>query len=119
MKFFNQGEIWEIGPFQLENLLMNEGNFLYLNLSKNVSFDSNLEKEALALLSTSKYIKLEDLEKVVSNELPYLEHPVVLVCEKGQRSRQAARRLAKLKYTNVYVLSGGIKALTEYFAPSK
>lgn len=118
MKLFDRQEVWEIGPFQLENLLMNEGKFLYFYLGSTPPA-KDAGEAVLGVLSACENLPIKEVEKVVGQRASNLEHPVILVCENGDRSRKAARRLAKLKYTNVYVVAGGVESLVRYFADSE
>jgi rhodanese-related sulfurtransferase len=116
MKWFQRAEVWEIGPFQLENLMANRGGHLLFDLSK---VDSASEAEAVAALLADRIaVDFGNLETTVADKVTDLGHPVILICEKGEDSTRAARRLMALNYTNVYVVSGGFEALRAYFAES-
>ncbi len=93
----------KIGEFQFENLLKNPIAFLLLDLrpsdikpniskAQKVSFDLVLE-----------FVKTHSHEK---------DQPIVLVCETGTQSEEAAKLLSVEGYINVVVLEGGTRSLS-------
>ncbi|MCC7403890.1 MAG: hypothetical protein IT288_05775 [Bdellovibrionales bacterium] len=116
MKWFQQAQVWEIGPFQLENIVVNRGGYLLFDLSKTNS--SNEAAEVAELLADRIAVNLADLESAVAGKVTDSGHPMILICDQGKESTRAARRLMALNYTNVYVVTGGLEAVRAYFAES-
>ncbi|MCB0365715.1 MAG: rhodanese-like domain-containing protein [Bdellovibrionaceae bacterium] len=114
MKLFGRSEVWEIGPFQLENILTNIPVFWFFDLSKSPLGEGVLEMMG-EVLSPCVKIRPEGVLEELKRKGASLEQPVVLICEDGKRSRKVALRLTKSKYLNVYVVAGGKQALAEYF----
>jgi rhodanese-related sulfurtransferase len=50
------------------------------------------------------------LDEDLSKKLKKMDQPLVVVCDGGQKSRAAAKKLKTKGYTNVFVLSGGLHA---------
>jgi rhodanese-related sulfurtransferase len=100
----------KIGQYQLENLLRQRIPFLYLDLRK----PDVRASEAVGhfLLSASVAVEPDKvLDYVLSLGLA-ISHPIVMICETGLKSMDAALELEKNSFVNVYVIEGGTKSLT-------
>ncbi len=53
-----------------------------------------------------------EIRNSINNILKNKEQEIVLYCETGARSKQAYKRLLKMKYKNVYNLYGGLEKWT-------
>jgi rhodanese-related sulfurtransferase len=99
-----------VGQFQLEGLLRNRVGFVYLDLREPKTRES--EFNGHALLFGSQSVQPEKvLEHVRALNLPN-HAPIVLICENGSKSLEAARELEENGYINVVVIDGGVKGLS-------
>jgi DHA1 family tetracycline resistance protein-like MFS transporter len=92
----------KIGSYQFNNLITNPVNFLLLDLraeNKNPT------------LAKSQKTNLEEIKKVVSERLPEKDSAIVIICENGKKSEQAAMILSSEGYINVVILDGGTQSL--------
>jgi rhodanese-related sulfurtransferase len=64
-------------------------------------------------------IALGNLARKAPEKLPAKDKPVYLICASGHRSRNGAKTLLKLGYTDVYSVSGGIQAWLKAGLPVK
>lgn len=103
---FGSSDIFEIGEFQLENLVSQPLQFTFFDLSV-----KSLSPRAQQLFEKAQKI----LENQVTQSLEELqvpkEAPIVLVCDKGKVSLKWAKKLEQMGYTNVYVLKGGAQGI--------
>ena len=101
---------FSIDVFQLENLINNKLSFLFFNLSSTFSVDgygnfvSSILKSSQASTQTDIRNKLEKVDK---------SKPIILICERGNQSRDLARHLHKEGFINVFFVTGGIMSLTK------
>ena len=94
--------------FQLENLINNNISFLFFNLSPHCSIKS-YEKSVSSILKLSKVCtELEIKEKLKQIDK---SKPIVLICEKGDQSRDLSQSLQKEGFINVFFVEGGIMSL--------
>ena len=111
-KFIHEGseDDFSIELFQLEGLINNNISFLFFNLSSNFSikdygdFASSLLK--LSQVGTELEIK-EQLRQTDKSK------PVVLICEKGDQSRDLVLQLQKKGFINTFFIKGGIVSLVK------
>ena len=89
-------------PAELTGLI-NRENALVIDLSASNDF----EKGHIAGSKSVQPSKLDPENKLLANARPL---PVVVVCRNGQASADAAKRLKKAGFTQVYWLDGGIAA---------
>ena len=90
--------------------LINRENALLIDLSNTQDFEKGHIPGARAMAISQFDPQGKELAKV-------RELPVALVCRNGQTSAQAARRLKKAGFTQVYWLEGGLGAWTEAHMP--
>ncbi len=98
-----------LGEYQLRNLIKGQVQFLYFDLRGSQtrakqSPDHFYFKNALPVPPDSVVSSVSQLSLAKS-------HPIVLICEDGEKSMQGARDLEKAGYTNVFVLRGGTDTL--------
>ncbi len=102
-------EDFSIELFQLENLINNQVSFLFFNLSPGFpvkdcgKFASSILK--LSQAGTEQEIK-EKLKQTDKSK------PIVLICERGDQSRDLTQSLQKEGFINVFFVTGGIMSLT-------
>lgn len=70
------------------------------------------EEEAFAKAHIVDAINIphSQLDEDFSKKLKKMDQPLVVVCDSGQKSRAAAKKLKTKGYTNVFILSGGLHA---------
>ena len=103
-----EDEDHSIDLFQLENLINNNISFFFFNLSPAFAVDE-LEASLSALLKSSQAVTAEDVR--VRLKKTDKSKPVVLICEKGDQSRDLVRDLQKKGFINVFFVTGGILSL--------
>ena len=102
---------FSIELFQLENLINNNISFLFFNLSSNFSIKDYGDLASSLLIKLSQAgTELEIKEQLRQTDK---SKPVVLICEKGDRSRDLALRLQKKGFINTFFIKGGIISLRE------
>jgi DHA1 family tetracycline resistance protein-like MFS transporter len=95
----------KIGEYQLTNLLSNPIHFLMLDL-RSENKNPHIKK--------SQTINLENILEFVQKNSPTKDMAIVVVCEDGTLSTQAAEIISSNGYINVVVLEGGTKTLTPH-----
>lgn len=70
------------------------------------------EEEAYAKAHIVDSVNLphNKLDEDLSKKLKKMDQPLVVVCDSGQKSRAAAKKLKTKGYTNVFVMTGGLHA---------
>ncbi len=96
-----------IGFFQLQNLCEARVPFIFIDLSTQKTQIPIVDK----MLSKSIKTDLNSVLEHVGKNAPPKEVPIVLLCDDGRLSSQAAQKLAENKYLNTYVVRGGLKQL--------
>jgi rhodanese-related sulfurtransferase len=90
--------------------LMNQGSTIVLDVR-------DAEAYAAGHLPRARHIPLKEL----SNRMPEIEkfkaRPVIVTCDKGGRSGNAARLLKRAGFTTVYSLKGGLAAWRQASLP--
>ncbi|MBX7230458.1 MAG: hypothetical protein K1X29_00095 [Bdellovibrionales bacterium] len=95
--------------FQVENLLLNNVNFLLLDLRVKKSRQDepiNFFKKALSVDESEVLTKVREL-------LPHVAHPVLLICDNGKQSALKAEELNSMGFLNVYFFLGGYEVLKQ------
>lgn len=98
----------EIGLFQLENLATTPARFRLLDLRLQMEAVDPLIDRVLKL---GIPVAAADVVKLVRGENLPPEIPLVLICETGERSREAAVALEGAGYQQIYVVGGGVAGL--------
>ena len=99
-----------ISLFQLENLMEHKVPFLFFYLKER----STEEVESAKSLSILKQA-LRGTEKEIKERLKKQDksNPLVLICEKGDKSRVLSEKLQKAGFINTFFVKGGILSLTK------
>jgi rhodanese-related sulfurtransferase len=99
----------KIGAYQVRNLILNQTQFVYLDLR------SEAERAAFAgdtaLLSGTQAVSTAAVLATLQASGRPLEFPVVLLCETGEPSARLASELESAGYRNVFFVGGGAQAL--------
>src|SRR5687768_5394247 len=100
----------EIGLFQLENLFFSRNLFLLLDLrpeGEELPTPDSLKNS----FKHAQRVRPTEVEAHLQKIGHKKDQPVVLVCEDGKSSRQAAKELEQSGYTNVCVVADGVVGL--------
>ena len=96
------GPAREIGTLELTRL-MNDKNTVVLDVRETKEFEGGR-------LPNAMHVPLSQIGSRSGELEPMKSRPVVAYCARGNRSGLAARALAKLGFTEIYSLRGGIHA---------
>ena len=99
----------EVGTLQATQLI-NRKNALMLDVRETKEYEGGRVPNAVHLPLSQLDARGAELKK-------FSGRPVVAYCDRGNRSRAAAARLAKLGFAEVYTLRGGLRAWTEAGLP--
>ena len=92
-------DVGNVGATQL----VNGSNAVLIDVREPAEF-------AAGRLPKAVNVPLSQIKSRASEVAKFSGRPVVVYCERGQRSRQAGGALAKLGLTDVYTLTGGFRA---------
>ena len=104
-------DFFEIGYFQLENLILNQVQFLF--------FDIRVEKQPISdeplksMLQSSVPLEATEVEAYLKEKLEDKSSPIVVMCETGEISSKLALELNSRGYINVNVIENGCNGLVE------
>lgn len=98
--------IFFLNWFQLENLLINNMHFLFLDLRS-----SEKAIHPATLNRMAKRVSEGEVEPTVRELIDEPSRPVVLICDDGRISTVIGERLASLGYSNILVVEGGARQL--------
>ena len=90
----------QIDSIQAQEIFTKEGNYIILDVRTKEEYDSGHIPNAIN-------VPVETINNKPS-ELPDLNQEIYIYCRSGNRSKQAADKLVKLGYTNLYDLDGGL-----------
>ena len=99
----------EIGAMEATRLI-NRRNALMLDVREPKEYEGGRVLNAMHLPGSQLASRGQELKKLTNR-------PVIAYCDRGQRSRAAAATLAKLGFTEVYMLRGGLRAWSEAGLP--
>lgn len=105
----NDSVVMRIGQYQLENLQKNNVTFLYFDLRAPENRDERSIKHFL--LRGSQPVAPERVLEAVQASGVDANAPIVLICENGTKSVEAARVLEQNSYINVFIVLGGTASL--------
>lgn len=94
-----------IGEFQFQNLMVNRIPCMILDL--------RIEEADKPRISRAHQVSVENVVDYVKANTQDFQHPIVLVSDDGTLAFIAAEKLVEVKYFNVVVLEGGVRALSE------
>jgi rhodanese-related sulfurtransferase len=90
--------------------LINRQNAVVLDLREQTEF-------AAGRLPNALHIPLAQLAARGQELAKFIGRPVIAYCDRGNRSRAAAAALAKLGFTEVFTLQGGLRAWSDAGMP--
>ena len=99
----------EIGAMEATRLI-NRRNALMLDVREPKEYEGGRVPNAMHLPGSQLASRGQELRKLTGR-------PVIAYCDRGQRSRAAAAALAKLGFTEVYTLRGGLRAWSDAGLP--
>jgi rhodanese-related sulfurtransferase len=99
----------EIGTLNATHLI-NRENALLLDVREPAAFEGGKLPNAL-------HIPLSQLESRAAELSKVKDRPIIAYCTRGNTSRGAAGRLAKMGFANTYMLQGGVNAWREAGLP--
>ena len=91
-------------------MLMNRATVLILDVRSEAEFASGH-------ITGAKNIALADLESRLKEIQKFKDKPVIVNCQGGVRSAKACATLAKLDFTQLHNLQGGINAWSQAKMP--
>ena len=100
-----------IGGFQLFNIVENDVPCKILDLCQE---ERELNDRLVSVLSRKTLIEFKDVNNHLNSTVQDKAYPVLLICEDGLASTEAADSLVKDGYLNVYVIEGGLDQLQQY-----
>jgi len=99
----------EVGAMHATQLI-NRENALMLDVRETQEYEGGRVPNAV-------HVPLSQLATRGAELKRFTSRPVIAYCERGGRSRSAAATLAKLGFTQVYLLRGGLRAWSEAGLP--
>lgn len=99
----------EVGAMQATQLI-NRENALMLDVRETQEYEGGRVPNAV-------HVPLSQLASRGPELKRFMSRPVIAYGERGNRSRSAAATLAKLGFTDVYALRGGLRAWSEAGLP--
>lgn len=99
----------EIGALAATQLI-NRSDALILDVRETQEYEGGRVPNAL-------HIPLSQLANRGQELAKFTSRPLIAYCERGNRSRTAVSTLAKLGFTEVFTLHGGLRAWTEAGLP--
>ena len=103
------GPTREVGAMQATQLI-NRQNALMLDVRETQEYEGGRVPNAVHLPLSQLAGRGQELKKFTSR-------PVIAYCDRGSRSRSAASKLAKLGFSEIYTLRGGLRAWSEAGLP--
>jgi len=102
---------FEIGYFQLENLLLNQVQFYFFDISgyKFTERDEPLK----SMLKNTTALEPSDIAPYLKEKGEEPSVPIVIMCEDGVISQRWAQKLGESGFLNVNVIEGGVQSLAE------
>ncbi len=104
-------DFFEIGFFQLENLILNQVRFFF--------FDIRVEKSPVgdeplkSMLQSAVPLDANEVESYLRENSEEKSAPIVVMCETGEISFRLAKELNNRGYINVHVIESGFHGLVE------
>lgn len=89
----------QISQEQAKNIMDTENEIIVLDVRTKAEYDSGHIKNAILLPN-------EDIGVQPPSELPNKSQKILVYCRSGNRSKQAAQKLANMGYTNIYEFGG-------------
>jgi rhodanese-related sulfurtransferase len=102
-------KVGEVGALRATQLI-NRQNAVILDLRESKDYDGGH-------LPNAVHIPLSQLSSRAGELSKFTSRPLIAYCDRGNRSRSAGSALAKLGFTEVYTLHGGVRAWAEAGLP--
>ena len=102
----NSPAISFIGEYQLGNLISNQIPFLFIYVSDSDEIPDH------PLLNGAVVHSPLGLVDFVESKAANHEHPIVLVCDRGEVSKSSAETLVVAGYLNVFVVKEGVDGIS-------
>lgn len=100
-----------ISPLRVSQLVNHE-SAMVLDVCSDAEFNK-------AHIPDSVNVPLAELSKSEDKLNKYIDKPVIISCRSGNRSKSAAKKLSKIGFKQVYILSGGNMAWEKENLPMK
>lgn len=104
-------DFFEIGWFQIENLMINQMKFVLFDLRPGAEHPV----EPKALWSHALKVPPTQAVELARAKLGSAHDPLLLLCSDGRTSGQVAADLVKAGFTNIFVIEGGYQKLLSEF----
>ena len=108
-------DFFEIGWFQIENLMINQMKFVLFDLRE----QPQCTTEPKAFWAQAQQVPPAQAVAAAQAQLDSYEQPLLLLCGDGQTSGRVASELVKAGYTNLFVIEGGYQKLLSDWVLSK
>ncbi len=112
----NEGQdFFQIGAFQIENFLINNMPFVFLDLRRDPAVPEDLSKTAWQKIFWQKAhaVSLDQVLAAARGLAPSHVMPILLLCEDAKTSMEAALKLSAAGYAHVLVTEGGLAQLQQ------
>lgn len=100
-------DFFEIGWFQIENLMINQMTFVLFDLRK----QPEVRNEPKAFWARAQNVAPHDVVTQAKSKLESPDQPLLLLCNDGQVSSRVAADLVKEGFHNLFVIEGGYQKL--------
>ncbi len=105
----------DLNSFQIENLLINNLNFLLIDLR--AIRDDSVEPKSLWQRAVA--MNENEVLKKVGSLVTIQSSPILLLCEDGRKSERVFDELEAAGYVNVFVVEGGFERLRSDWEQSR
>lgn len=104
-------DYFEIGYFQLENLMINQVQFYFFDL--NGRREPVSDEPLKSLLKTLTFLEPSDIEPYLKEKGEEMSVPIVLMCDDGVISKKWGTQLSEAGFINVNIIENGFTGLQE------
>lgn len=89
----------QISQTEAKQMMQQNDGYVIVDVRRQDEFDSGHIKDAILIPN-------ESITDQKPSELPDLNQVILIYCRSGNRSKQAAQKLADMGYTNIYEFGG-------------
>lgn len=89
----------QISQTEAKQMMQQNNGYVIVDVRRQDEFDSGHIKDAILIPN-------ESITDQKPSELPDLNQVILIYCRSGNRSKQAAQKLADMGYTNIYEFGG-------------
>ena len=89
----------QISQAEAKQMMQQNDGYVIVDVRRQDEFDSGHIKDAILIPN-------ESITDQKPSELPDLNQVILIYCRSGNRSKQAAQKLADMGYTNIYEFGG-------------